>query len=705
MTVAVKKYNPGFLSDDEIIASFCVRTAEFDSLVESLRESDATSSPHSLVIGPRGSGKTHLLLRVAAEVRRDPDLSGLFPVVFAEESYEVTTCGEFWLESLGRLADQGPSEERDNLRLSYEDLRTVTDDQALADRCIGSLLDFADRHETRLLLLVENLNMLFTDIGDPDVGWRLRQTLQTEPRFILFGSATSRFDEIDNPDHALYDLFRVITLHPLDTAECETLWKTVAGKAATAEAVRPLEILTGGNLRLLTIIARFGAGRSFRDLMENLLDLVDDHTEYFKSHLESLPPQERRVYLALARLWRPSRTKEISELARLGTSTCSANLRRLVARGAVTIVGDTSKRRHYHVTERLYNIYYLLRTRGRSARLVRALIDFIVCLYSPREFLSIIQSIYEDYRDLETEIPDLAAQFTDAVIHEAEALEETGRIEDAISLYDQVILRLVPHESLRTDSQLAIAILSKAMLLNVTNRWRDAIDICDDLIEFFGSRKEEFIAAHVAIALGSKGLAMAGLGRWTDALSNVNEALVRLNSMDEAIPSVILTMMIQIKGTVLLGNNQADDALVCFDQVLVMYARASEPQRPSRISSALVCKSNALDRLGQTIDEHEFSLLLNCLAKEGSLLPGSIEALIRFISTVEPLEALDLLRSSPAASLMDPLLAAVQQELGQTPQVSKEVDEVARDVRRRLDEAKARRLKRQVRAPHPEAVD
>ena len=233
MAVAVKKYNPGFLTDDEIVASFCVRTAEFDSLVESLHESDASSSPHSLVIGPRGSGKTHLLLRVAAEVRRNPAFAGLFPVVFAEESYEVATCGEFWLECLGRLAEQAPDEEHDNLRLTYDELRTVTDDQALADRCIGSLLDFADRHETRLLLLVENLNMLFTDIDDPEVGWRLRQTLQTEARFTLFGSATSRFDEIDNPEHALYDLFRVVMLHPLNTAECEILWGAVAGKPST----------------------------------------------------------------------------------------------------------------------------------------------------------------------------------------------------------------------------------------------------------------------------------------------------------------------------------------------------------------------------------------------------------------------------------------------------------------------------------------
>ena len=79
MAVAVKKYNPGFLTDDEIIESFCVRTSEFESIVECLRENTGNSNSHSLVIGPRGSGKTHLLLRVAVEVRRDETLAGLFP--------------------------------------------------------------------------------------------------------------------------------------------------------------------------------------------------------------------------------------------------------------------------------------------------------------------------------------------------------------------------------------------------------------------------------------------------------------------------------------------------------------------------------------------------------------------------------------------------------------------------------------------------
>ena len=387
MASRTRKFNPGFLTDDELVASYCVRTTEFKLLVEVLRECTGHSNPHEIVIGPRGSGKTSLLLRVAAEARRDTVLSTrYFPVAFAEESYEVGTAGEFWLECLANLAAQAPrGEDAPDLHRTVGELRAIRDDQALSDRCLGALLDFADREGKRLVLLVENLNMLFGDMADRDAGWRLRKVLQTEPRIIVFASATSRFDEIDNPDHALYDLFRVRTLRPLDTKQCAVLWEAVSGRPPAPGAVRSLEILTGGSPRLISMVASLGAGLSFRDLMAHLLDLVDDHTEYFKGHLESLPPQERRVYLALAALWKPATTREIADHARLETSTCSAQLARLGDRGVVRVAGGSARRKQYYLTERLYNIYYLLRRRRGPDRFVEALIHFMEAYYSPPE--------------------------------------------------------------------------------------------------------------------------------------------------------------------------------------------------------------------------------------------------------------------------------------------------------------------------------
>ena len=89
---------------------------------------------------------------------------------------------------------------------------------------------------------------------------------------------------------SLRPIFRIINVATRWTPpNARHFGRSVADKSSAGEAVRPLEILTGGNPRLLTIIAGFGAGRSFRDLMENLLDLIDEHTEYFKSHLEVAP--------------------------------------------------------------------------------------------------------------------------------------------------------------------------------------------------------------------------------------------------------------------------------------------------------------------------------------------------------------------------------------------------------------------------------
>lgn len=387
MTIPAKKYNPGFLSDEEIVASFCVRTSEFESTVEMLRDCQGSSNQHQIVIGPRGSGKTSLLLRIAAEIRREDTLScSFYPVVFAEESYEVSTAGEFWLECLSRLAVQAPRLDTGiELNRSYEDLRGITDDQTLADRCLGAVLDFSDRADRRLVLFVENLDTLFDDMTDPHAGWRLRKVLQTEPRIILITSATRRFDQIDNPDHALYDLFRVISLRPLDTIECATLWKTMSGHEPRLESIRSLQILTGGSPRLMVTVARFGSGLSFRELMTDLLDLVDDHTEYFRSHLQALPPQERRVYLALADLWKPATTKEIADRARTTTSKCSAQLARLSERAVVEVAGGTARRKQYYLTERLYNIYYLLRRPSASHRMVDSLIHLMESLYSPEE--------------------------------------------------------------------------------------------------------------------------------------------------------------------------------------------------------------------------------------------------------------------------------------------------------------------------------
>ena len=634
MTAPTRKYNPGFLSDDELVASYCVRTTEFELLVEVLRECIGHSHPHQLVIGPRGSGKTSLLLRVAAEVHRDAALkSRCFPVVFSEESYEVATAGEFWLECLTNLATQATRrEDAPDLHRTVDELRAIRDDQALADRCLGALLDFADREDKRLVLLVENLNMLFRDMADPDAaGWRLRKILQTEPRIIVFASATSRFDEIDNPDRALYDLFQIRTLRPLDRNQCAVLWETVSGRRPAPETIRPLEILTGGSPRLISIVARFGAGLSFRELMTDLYDLVDDHTEYFKSHLESLPAQERRVYLALAMLWKPATTREIADHARLETSTCSAQLARLVERGVVRVAGGSARRKQYYLTERLYNIYYLLRRRRGPDRLVKALIHFMESYYSPPELKDISAQMVHDsagpgaeMRSLHRialaglmELPSLA-EYRDELL----AMMPAGFV--AVSGLDSVPAdvarttaagvqvdddRVEPSQGNTGESaeRAARELFKTTAAANVRNRAEDTVEACDEVIRRFGKSEIPAVLVWVAKALVNKGTTLSELNRPQDALEAYGKVIRRFGrSETPALLDSVATALVN-KGAVLGALNRPQDALEACDEVVHRFGKSETPALLDSVAFALGNRGAALGALNRPQDALEAS--------------------------------------------------------------------------------------------------
>lgn len=395
------KNNPAFLTDEELAGAFVARHDDLKLIVRVIRENTSDSNQHVLVIGPRGIGKTMLVLRVALEVRRDEELGQRwYPLVFAEESYEVGTVGEFWLESLFHLGRQtgDPMWAR-----TYDDLKREPDEDRLRERALVQLMDFADSHSKRILLIVENLNMLLGGQLAEDHAWKLRGTLMHEPRLMLLATATARIDLPENTSKAMFEMFKPHVLPPLNDQECQAVWRSVAGQEMGTQRIRAIRILTGGNPRLLAIISHFGARLSFAELMREMTGLVDDHTEYFKSQLDALPPTERKVYVALADLWDPATAREVAAASRLGVSMTSSLLKRLVGRGAVSEVPGKIRTKRYQVAERMYNIYYLMRRRGAPSERVKAVVHFMVQFYEETELVEIARRLTEEARHLSGE--------------------------------------------------------------------------------------------------------------------------------------------------------------------------------------------------------------------------------------------------------------------------------------------------------------
>lgn len=407
-------FNPGFYSDDELIERFCVRAEALDALVSTSRAKTATNQ-HTLVIGPRGFGKTMLLRRFATALRRDPKLEGRwFPIVFAEESYPVSSAGEFWLEALTHLADATGDP---RWQKAYIELRRERDEPRLRARALAQLLDFADERGCGLVLIVENVDKLLGDLPEAE-GWALRETLLHERRIQLVAAAPRGFEGVEKPNQPFYELFRRILLDPLSDAEIAALWRGTNGEDLPAGRAIALRILTGGNPRLVVLLATVAQGLQLRDLISELAGLIDQHTNYFNANIEAISsPDMRRTFLALAELWAPATARQIAEATRSDVSKASTLLGRLVDQGRVEVVRD-GKTRTYQITERLYNIYYLMRRHGVHQVRLGYLVDFMAMFLEPR--------------------PDILARFA------GEACGEDGERALMAAVLDRVVKKAEP---------------------------------------------------------------------------------------------------------------------------------------------------------------------------------------------------------------------------------------------------------------------
>ena len=425
-------YNPAQLTPDELKASFIARKETLAEMLRLIREQPrGRPCQHLMLIGPRGIGKTTLGLRFLHAVGESPALAANWqPVPFYEESYNVGDLAAFWLAALRHLtrATHDPQWE-DRADALAKDER---DTERLAAYALAALMDFCQASEKRLILFVENLDTVFEQLRDEREVHALRATLIECPNILLVGSANAVFEAIRGHGEPFYEFFRLFILEGLGQEETLQILEVLAGredKPEIAETLRrergrleTLRRLTGGNPRLLVLACRMLIESPLGSAFEDLERLIDEQTPYFKARIEELPVQSRNIFHSLAEGWKPMLAREIADAARLNSSHASAQLKQLVEKGyAREIRLRGAKRTRYEVSDRFYNIYYLLRfsraSRDRLKRLVAFLYDLSGDTDFSRRAIDIEPTYDEAWRVLATAILD---QNDDSRLPEAE---------------------------------------------------------------------------------------------------------------------------------------------------------------------------------------------------------------------------------------------------------------------------------------------
>lgn len=730
MSKRIMKYNPAFLTDEELLNSFAVRQTDFDIIMRIIRENTTNVNQHVLVIGPRGIGKTTLLLRIGLEARTAEDLKHKwYPLVFAEESYSICSVGEFWLETLFHVAQQTGDKKWEEI---IKELNNEKDDKRLGERALAKLMDFSDSRGKRLLLIVENFNMLFDgQISDQDA-WALRHTLINEPRIMLLASATSRMDQVDNSGSAMYELFKQHDLKPLEKDECIAVWEAVTGQLLKDDRIRPIQILTGGNPRLLSIISSFGSKLSFQDLMGDLLNLVDDNTEYFKSHLDNLPPIERKAYLALAELWDPSPAKDIARLARLDVNKTSSLMARLVNRGAVKVSEQSKRTKLYQTTERMYNIYYLMRKRGAPSERVKAVVNFMVSFYGHDELMDVTRSIAEEACDLAPELCRDHFVAYDAILKKLSSEEIKSQLLTSAPIeFIESMQRFFPeYSNLISNAQNEVTsgslpIMSKdieketidKLILGLKTKVKTNPKDHEAwaLLGYLFHSVQQYDKAKQAFIKASKGgkqfvfhwIVLANIAYSNmDTLKTYSDAVYRGQGIKVSIEELIKFFIVEhelpdlalvLAKFLIESSDGTSEALNSAAWAFYKYANGSCLKE----ASEWIIKAIAINPKEDAFYQHTYACIL-CAMNRGdeALAPAqkyfqnsklaseevddTIELFAALTAAGCGRQALDILVKSPAAGKVEPLIVGIKLYLGEEVRVATEILEIAKDVKGRI---------------------
>ena len=652
-------YNPAQLTPDELKASFVARKETLADMLRLLREQErGRPCQHLMLIGPRGMGKTTLGLRFLHAVGESPDLAENWqPVPFYEESYNVGDLADFWLAALRHLTR------------ATEDLRWEAradalaqderDTERLAAYALAALMDFCQESGKRLILFVENLDTIFEQLRDERAVHALRATLIECPNILLVGSANAVFEAIRGHGEPFYEFFRLFILEGLGQEETLQILKALEcgeDKPEMAETLRrergrleTLRRLTGGNPRLLVLACRLLLESPLGSAFEDLERLIDEQTPYFKARIEELPVQSRKLFHCLAEGWNPMLAREVADAAKLTSSHASAQLKQLVEKGYAREVRlRGAKRIHYEVSDRFYNIYYLLRfSRAGRDRLER-LVAFLHDLFGPSgmrmmypaalaalradnsraretsDWLAILAGYVAgelDFRgreDWRREALDLAKN---RIGPNAPVVE---KIQEAFTGQDRALLirfvegmenipallkagRAVEVETFLREAAGAppdelFAWLLLGVVLYEDKRFEEAILAFDRVLEHV-SRNDPPDRRALACGLVCKGDAFFQLKRYEEAIASLSQVSEYIRPDDPVVFRKAAALAYELNGMALAELDRHEEAIAALQRV-TEYVRLEDPRELRHLAfRALLSKATLLSKLERYKEE------------------------------------------------------------------------------------------------------
>ena len=382
-------FTPSRTPPADLEAIHVQRQAMLQDAVERVRESATSGNKHHLLfVGPRGTGKTHLVTLLVHRLGLETDLDGQLRIAWLNEDETSTTL----LELLRRIYDAlGKRYPREYPPESLEPVFDLAPGEA--ERRLAGLLLEALGQRT-LLVVVENLDALFEGLGTAGQQ-KLRAFIQEHPVLTLVATAQRLSDAVAKRSNAFFGFFQTEQLKALSMEQAGELLRKIAtlnqqpevaaflGTATGRSRIRALHHLSGGNHRIYIVLSQFITRDSIAALVGPFAKMIDEMTPYYQERIRWLPPQQRKIVEYLCGCERPSPVKDMARRLFASQQTVSSQLKDLRTKGYVQ-AARRGRESLYEIAEPLMRLCVEVKENQSHAPL-RVLVDFLRVWYDGRE--------------------------------------------------------------------------------------------------------------------------------------------------------------------------------------------------------------------------------------------------------------------------------------------------------------------------------
>ncbi len=393
-TRSLQSFSPTW-TDPELLEKTLVGRKDLVDRLEELAI-DGTGGPNKhqrLIVGVRGSGKTHVLRVLHDRLWRNEELKKRLCIIYLlEDELGVASLLDFVVRLLRAVVRWYPEQEQ-----LARDLEAIYDLplDLQEHRAVQLLLEGAGDKD--ILILLENLGIIFDERkGFGHQGQQaLRDLIQKDPKFMIFASSQALVQGTRAPDAPFYGFFKVIHLRRLTVDEAMHFLQTMASATEKEEVDRFLKTakgrarmraiydFTGGNHRLLVNFFEFLTADSLVRLSELFVQALDPLKPYYQEQMRSLSAQQQKIVQYLALEGQPRTVKDIARACFAAPNTTSSQLKELFDRKFVTRV-EQGRETYYEITEALFRICYEADLEQEGAP-VRLFVDFLATLYTAQE--------------------------------------------------------------------------------------------------------------------------------------------------------------------------------------------------------------------------------------------------------------------------------------------------------------------------------